>query len=249
MLRVASFNIRNGRAFDGRNSWPVRRKTTLAAIRGLDADLIGLQEAFGFQVRWLKARLVDFRFVGQGRDAGRRGEHSEVLVRLGSITVQHARTRWFGAEPDRPGSRLPGARFPRIATTATVEADARRFEFTCTHLDAKRRDLRVQSATQLVDWLDWSLPQVVVGDFNAEADDSIFSPLYEAGLRQALPADAGGSDHGFGTYTSPRRIDHILVSEHFEVVGAEVQAGTMIKPPFPSDHWPVVADLSFRPSS
>ena len=42
-LRVATFNVRNGIAFDGLDSWPLRRHTTAQAVAGLDADLIALQ--------------------------------------------------------------------------------------------------------------------------------------------------------------------------------------------------------------
>ena len=74
-LRVATFNVRNGRAFDGWNSWPFRRPATTAAIAGLEADVVGLQEVLRFQVSALRARLPRYGFVGSGRDDGRRGDH------------------------------------------------------------------------------------------------------------------------------------------------------------------------------
>ena len=39
------------------------------------------------------------------------------------------------------------------------------------------------------------------------------APLLAAGLRQALPADAGGTNHDFSGRTDGRRLDHVLVSE------------------------------------
>jgi hypothetical protein len=38
-LRVATFNIRNSSADDGADSWPMRREATVAAIKGLSADV------------------------------------------------------------------------------------------------------------------------------------------------------------------------------------------------------------------
>jgi endonuclease/exonuclease/phosphatase family metal-dependent hydrolase len=57
-----------------------------------------------------------------------------------------------------------------------------------------------------------------------------------------VPDDAPGTNHDYGTFEPKVRIDHILVSDHWAVHGAEVVTE---KPRgrFPSDHWPVVADL------
>ncbi|HJR24407.1 MAG TPA: endonuclease/exonuclease/phosphatase family protein, partial [Acidimicrobiales bacterium] len=53
-LRVATFNVRNGRALDGFvRAWPFRRRAVVAAIASLDADVVGLQEAYRFQLRSL----------------------------------------------------------------------------------------------------------------------------------------------------------------------------------------------------
>ena len=73
-LGVASFNIRNGWAFDGWNSWPLRRRSTLATIKALDADVLGLQESFRFQYRWIRKRLPPSESWWDGRGASGRGE-------------------------------------------------------------------------------------------------------------------------------------------------------------------------------
>jgi endonuclease/exonuclease/phosphatase family metal-dependent hydrolase len=243
-LRVASFNVRNGRALDGRNSWPCRRRAAAAAVAGLDADVVGLQEVFAFQQRSLLRRLDGYVAVGRGRDDGRRGERTPLLLREATVrAVAHA-TRWYGDDPDRPGTRLPGARFPRIATLATVEvrATGALAQVVCTHLDASRRDARRAAAEQLAGWLDPSLPRVVVGDLNARPDAPELAPLLAVGLRHALPPAAGGTNHDFTGRTDGQRIDHILVSEEVEVLAAEV-AHPRPGGRLPSDHWPVVADL------
>ena len=74
ILRVASFNLRNGLAWDWCNSWPLRRQVCLRTLRALDADIIGVQEAFGFQLRWLLRHLPEYVSVGDGRDGAGRGD-------------------------------------------------------------------------------------------------------------------------------------------------------------------------------
>jgi endonuclease/exonuclease/phosphatase family metal-dependent hydrolase len=244
-VRVATFNIRNGRAFDALRSWPFRARDVATAIASLEAPIVGLQEAYRFQLRSIVRRLGDVRAVGDGRSARRRGEHVPLLVRSG-IPVADVRTRWYGAEPERPGSRLPGAHFPRIATIAVVDLEGTRVQIVNTHLDSASTEHRTTSAAQLVTWLDPALPRVVLGDLNAGPDAPELAALYEAGLRQALPADAGGTNHDFSGRTDGRRLDHILVSADVEVLDAEI-AHPRPRGRLASDHWPVVATLRVQP--
>ena len=246
-LRVASFNVRNGRALDGRHAWPFRRRACVATVAALDADVIGLQEVYAFQLRAI-LRGSGYTACGDGRSARRRGEHCAVLTRPPLRVVEHV-TRWFGDHPDRPGSRLDGARFPRIATTCLLELEPSGVvvQFTNTHLDSRAADRRRRSVEQLVTWLDPRRPQIVVGDFNAEPGAAELEPLGAAGLRPALPADAGGTVHGFTGRSDGRRLDHIFVSDHVEVVAAGVERSRVTRR-LPSDHWPVVAELRLTSS-
>ena len=231
-LVVASFNLRNGRAFDGWNSWPFRRAATAAVVHALDADVIGLQEAFRFQLRSLMPRLPGYTAVGAGRDGGDRGEHTPVVTR-GSV-VSHA-TRWFDVE---------GGRFPRIATTARVVVGTTEVSFTSTHLDEASGARRRASVEQLLAWLtDADGPHVVVGDFNATLDDPMFELFAAAGLKSALAPDAPGTSHHFTGRRDGRRIDHIFVPTTADVLEATV-VHTRPNGRHASDHWPVRARIS-----
>lgn len=245
-MRVLTFNVRNGLAPDGRHLWWRRRRAAAAVLADLDADVVGLQEAFVFQGRWLHRHLPDHVLVGEGRRGGWRGEHNAVLVRRSAFTVVDATTRWYGDRPDRPGTRLPGASFPRIATIVRLAPTGGGPEVTVanTHLDEHLDANRLAAADQLVGWLGDG-PTVVLGDLNAGPDSAPLERLRAAGLVDALPADAGGTSHDFTGRTDGRRIDHVLVSAHWEVTAARVvtdRPGGRL----PSDHWPVVAELRLR---
>lgn len=227
-LVVASFNLRNGRAFDWFNSWPFRPAATAAVVRAVGADVLGLQEAFGFQLRSLTKRVPGYTAVGDGRDGGTHGERTPVLVR-GRVESQV--TRWFD---------VTGARFPRIATTARVVVRDTALSFTSTHLDESSAARRRASVEQLLTWLAAEPgPHVIVGDLNDTVDDPMFDRFTEAGFRSALPPDAGGTSHHFSGRFDGRRIDHILVSPEVEVLDAHVDHTSRRA----SDHWPVVATI------
>lgn len=207
------------------HSWPFRRRATAEVVRGLDADVLGLQEAYGFQLRSLLRRVPGYTAVGEARS--RRGERTPVLVRA---NVESHTTRWFDVQ---------GARFPRIATTARVRVGATRFTFTSTHLDERSSARRAASVDQLVSWLAAEPgPHVVVGDFNDTLDDPMFDEFAGIGLRSALPHDAGGTSHHFTGRRDGRRIDHIFVPATAEILEASVVYGAMA-----SDHWPVTARI------
>ncbi len=244
-LRVGTFNIRNGVAFDGCNSWLFRRRATADMIGGLDADVVGLQEAYGFQANYLRRRLPDHGLTGDGRSALRRGERCAVIFRQAALELTASETRWYGDEPSRPGIRLPKATSPRVATIAgfrPVDGGGPPFTFVNTHLDQRHEDNRLRAAEQLLGWLDDG-PSIVVGDLNAGPDSRVLAILEAGGLRTVLPPDAPGTNHDFTGRTDGRRIDHILVSSHWEIGPAQVVTGRP-RGRLPSDHWPVVADLT-----
>lgn len=242
-FRVATFNVRNGLGLDGWNIWPLRKRATAAAIAALGADVIGLQEVYGFQRRWLAKRLPGFVAEWSGRRDGRRGEACPLFVRTDRVEIVSSSTRWFADDPDVPGGRLGGASFPRLATICRIKVGATVVQVANTHLDEAVSENRVRSVDLLIDWLDGSLPRIVLGDLNAEPDDVVLERLQSSGLRQALPPQAPGTNHDFTGRTDGRRIDHILVSDHFEVIDAAVHThrpGGRL----PSDHWPITADLA-----
>ena len=242
-LRVATWNVRNGRALDGWDAWPLRREAARATLRALAAQVVGLQEVFGWQLRSLRRALPSHAAVGLGRDASGGGERCVLLVAPTLRLVRH-RTLWCSATPDIPGSRLPGATHPRVVTLAELEvrASGARFGAAVAHLDQRHEANRVRSVELLLGWLDDALPWVVLGDLNAPPGSPPLRTLEAGGFDPALPVDAGGTAHAFTGRTDGPRIDHILVRGPWQVDSAEIRH---LRPGgrLPSDHWPVVADL------
>ena len=242
-VRVATWNVRNGLALDGWRSWPFRRGAARATVRDLAADVVGLQEVYGFQLPTLRRAAPRHVAVGDGRDPGGHGERCALLVGPRLRVVRH-RTLWFSATPTVAGSRLPDASHPRVVTIAELEVvvGGERFGVANAHLDQRHEANRLASASLLVEWLDPALPWLVVGDLNAGPASPTLDRLAGAGLLTVLPPEAGGTAHAFSGRTDGPRIDHVLVRGPWSVGDARVvhaRPGGRL----PSDHWPVVADL------
>src|SRR3954471_8277343 len=78
-LKVATFNIRYGKAKDGENSWDKRRGLFMRTVKSMDADVIGMQEVLAYQLDEIKAACPEYEFFGVGRNDGKRdGEFSPI---------------------------------------------------------------------------------------------------------------------------------------------------------------------------
>lgn len=246
-VRVVSFNVRNARAFDGLDSWPLRRARLAALVRSLDADVLGLQELYRCQERYLQRRLRRFESVSVGRNRRGGGERCGILFDPAVLVPVRAGTRWFGPDPDRAGSRHPDGYVPRIVTAAVFESRVHgwRLGFANVHFDDRQVEHRQDGVNHLLAWLADDVPWVIVGDLNATVADPELAQMFAAGYQSACGDDEHGTTHGFGRNPGPT-IDHVLYRpDAVELLGARVvrdRPGGR----FASDHWPVVADVRPR---
>jgi len=137
---------------------------------------------------------------------------------------------------------LPGSGEPRSVLQADIALDDFKFTFFITHLAAWGRLLRVARLKQIATLGDitarGALPHVLTGDFNVPpAAEEIRVLLSHGHLRVC-------GDTKEATFPMTRqRLDYVFCDPRWEFLGSEViRRG-------PSDHWPLVVDLSLRVSS
>ncbi len=242
-FRVMTYNIQSGHG---------NLEATAAAIRATRADVVALQEVddhwaersgFADQASILGERLgMNVRFAPIYRipaDAPGRPIREFGVALLSKFPIvawsNDTLTRLSTQERNPVPAPAPGL------LEATLDVHGTRVRVFNTHLDyrADPRVRRQQVAEMVARIGDASSPTIVFGDLNATPSAPEIAPL----LARLHDAWSAGSGNGF-TYPADapsKRIDYVLVSQHFRARDANVPDTQA------SDHRPMVADLTLAP--
>ncbi len=102
-LSVISYNIRNGEAKDGTNSWQYRYPASAMMIMDQMPDIFGVQEAYDYQVKYLDEFCDGYKCVGVGREDGKsKGEHMSIFYNTKTVKLLKWGTYWLSETPDKP---------------------------------------------------------------------------------------------------------------------------------------------------
>lgn len=256
-LRVMTFNVRLGTAADGPNRWELRRDIMVRTIAAERPDVFGTQELYKFQGDYLADHLPDYHWFGLGRLGDDRDEHMGVFYRTDRLRLIDSGNFWLSDTPNQPGSISWGHPYPRMVTWAVFEqiASGRRFYYCNTHFPYRAGDeaARTKAAQEILarlQTLPQNLPIVLTGDFNSAPDRPdhalLGSVLRDAWEQAASRSGPAATFHDF-TGSPDRRIDWILY-RGFQASRVRTLT-TNEHGRYPSDHFPVVADLDWRPAT
>ena len=250
-IRAMTFNVRFDTARDAPdNTWQRRRPAAAEVVRRCAPDVVGIQEALEHQIRDLNDDLSGYACLGRGRELEGRGEFVPLLYREDRLAVDQWGVFWLSESPDIEGTLGWDADAPRICTWAMLRdaATGRAFFAANTHLDRWGAVAREESAELMLMRMSRfaGSPAVVMGDLNATEDDPPFKIFAGAMLRDSYRdissvAPAPPTIHHYGERLGGK-IDFVLCDPNWRVLAAEIvkdrPAGQ-----WPSDHYPVVADL------
>ncbi len=265
-LMVCSFNVRDGTYKDRENRWENRRGLLFDVLRRHDADIVGLQEAYRFQIDQICAALPQYGWIGVGRDDGKdKGEHSAILYRKERLDVAEQGTFWFSDTPEKPGSITWGNAVTRICTRGRFidKPSGQAFYVFNLHLDHISQPSREKSAVLLerrIAAREHQDPIIVTGDFNSGEKNNVIrylegelslkdangvpglAPVPLADTFRLLHPDAQevGTFHEFKGGRHGEKIDFIFTTPGLKVLHAAIlhdsESGR-----YPSDHFPIVA--------
>jgi endonuclease/exonuclease/phosphatase family metal-dependent hydrolase len=253
-MLVMTYNLRYA-SRQPPNSWPQRLPVAVALLEKHQPDLIGTQEGVYHQIKDLEERLVDYSWIGLGRDGGSRGEFMAVFYRHDRFEPEEFDHFWLSDTPEVVGSTTWGNSNRRMVTWVRFRdrQSDKSFYFFNTHFDHQIQAAREKSAQlviERVEKLQTELPVVLVGDFNAAAGEN---PVYDLLVGEQRFEDTwntaamrGPLVATFHGYRGPRndgpRIDWILIRGPVTCLSTEIvtfqQDGQL-----PSDHFPVMSRL------
>lgn len=261
-IRIMTFNIRNGAAGDGPDSWENRKKLVFNLIRRSDCDFISLQEVLNFQAEEIAEALPEYGMIIRTREISPyEGESCPILYDTTKWKMIDHRTFWLSETPEVPGSRSWESSSPRIFTMAVFlnKNQGYGIYYYNTHFDHLSEKAREHSTDVLIRNIINNTSHeyiLITGDLNAKETEPPVTGLLRnhiLNLQDAYRVVHGSPEaedatfYGWGPRTPGKgsRIDYIFASRNFRIINAEV-SGYQSKGRYPSDHCPVVVEMELN---
>lgn len=255
-FRTATYNLRMDTPNDAENQWANRKAWVGKLIEFHQFDIFGTQEGFKHQLEDLQKALPHYEYIGVGRDDGKNaGEHCAIFYDTARFEIIKHGDFWLSEVTDRPNKGWDAV-LPRICTWGLFEDKTSGFTFMLfnAHFDHRGVQARKES-TQLIirkaAEIAADSPMIIMGDFNVDQHNESYHSLQQSGTVQdsytlaELKYAPNGTFNGFDiNRVSEARIDHLFVSAAFSVLRYGILTDSY-EGRLPSDHYPVVVDLSY----
>jgi len=245
-IRVATYNVHGCVGTDGRRS----ESRIAQVIAELAVDIVGLQE---LDLRRPRSGSVD----QAGAIATELGwhRHFQVAMERGEEHYGHAILSRYPLTLQRAAQCLPGVapffcRETRAAVAIEVMMEFGPVHVINTHLGLGRRERQLQAELLTsADWLAAStggVPLILLGDFNS-LPGSKPHRLLSRQLRDVRQlVNSSRKLRTFPTAFPVLAVDHIFVNAALQPLRVAVHRSAAAR--IASDHFPLVAELRFRPT-
>ena len=222
---IMSYNIRYDNNWDVENSWEIRKKRISEILIQYSPSIIGIQEGLLNQVQYIDSSLIDYDYVGVGRDDGKKkGEFCAIYFDTTRYVLLKNSTFWLSETPDTISVGWDAA-LERICTYGLFKDRITKEEFWVfnTHFDHIGVVAREKSSELILKRINkinyQSLPVILMGDFNSIPNSSpvkeIKTELSDA-LQISLEKLQGprGTFNGFNKdLPIEKRIDYIFTND------------------------------------
>jgi len=255
-LKIMTYNIRLDTPSDGPNAWPLRKAWLCEQVKTINPAIFGIQEGLAQQVGYIDSSFSNYSHIGVGREDGKaKGEFSAIWYNTTKIKLIRQGTFWLSSTPEKISMGWDAACM-RICTYGLFEEmnGARQFWVFNTHFDHIGTEARKNSARlilQKIESLNNSgLPVILMGDFNCNPESEpikiITGKLHDSQMAdKSMSMGPVGTFNGFDVEKPAReRIDFIFTGN-----GASAKSYFVMRDQHEgkvaSDHYPVVADISW----
>ena len=170
---IVSYNIRYDNNWDIENSWEIRRSNIIQMLIKYSPSIIGIQEGLLNQVQYIDSSLINYDYVGVGRDDGKnKGEFCAIYFDTSRYVLLKNSTFWLSETPDTISVGWDAA-LERICTYGLFKDRITKKEFWVfnTHFDHMGSIAREKSSRLILKRIKkinrQSLPVILMGDFNS----------------------------------------------------------------------------------
>ncbi|WP_178983799.1 endonuclease/exonuclease/phosphatase family protein [Winogradskyella helgolandensis] len=256
-LQAMTYNIRLDIASDGENAWSNRKDFLSSQILFLSPDVFGVQEARPNQIEDLNSALLDYKFIGEGRDGNGEGEFSAIYYNSKKLKVEKQHTFWLSDSPTVVSKGWDAA-YPRVCTYGlfTLKDNGQKFWVFNTHLDHVGEEAQKEGMKLILKKMasenTENYPVLLMGDFNVEPNSKVVAEILPtmSDSRQIATLKFGpeGTFNAFQyNESATRRIDYIFVSKSPNVLVPKYAVfSSAIDFKFPSDHFPVYIEIELK---
>lgn len=264
-LRIMTFNVRGCYHADGDNVWPNREALNVETIRRSNAHLVGLQEVQTANMNAYDGLLTGYHWLAWPEYGNQKPyEWPAILWDPRRLRPLDSGGFWLSETPDVHSRSwntdnirsYQWIRFRDLASGAE-------FVHTNTHLDHRSELARIEGSRLIIRRIDAEHPGATIiatGDYNDIPGSPTYGIWEDAGFFDAHVAARCAEDpresytnHGWRGYPfardddTPQRIDWIMLRGCVTAASCEIirDGGPIV---WPSDHFPVVADLVPEPA-
>ncbi|MFD2603597.1 endonuclease/exonuclease/phosphatase family protein [Flavobacterium suzhouense] len=255
-ITVMSYNIRLDVASDVENRWDNRKEMLASQVLQKNPDFMGVQEALPQQMDYLNENLKNYKYIGVGRDDGKReGEFSAIFYNTSKYKVIEQSTFWLSSTPDKVSMGWDAA-CKRVCTYGLFEnlKTKQKIWVFNTHFDHIGNTARQNSARLILDKIKAvntnNFPFALTGDFNLEPDSEpiklITTQLNDCRIVAEETSGSVATFNGFNMKEKPKvRIDYVFVPKTITVNKYETLVDVKYNR-YPSDHFPVYVELTVK---
>lgn len=256
-LVVGTFNLRYDNAADSGNLWINRAPVVVSMIRFYDFDLLGTQEGLKNQLDDISNALAGYARYGVGRNDGvDEGEHSAIFYKKERFTLLDKGDFWLSETPDKPSLGWDAKCCKRICSWVKLKDKRSGKTLWCfnAHYDHEGQIAREESSTLILKKIKEIAAGgkvIFTGDLNGGHSSGWYRQIAGSGLlkdtydRVKYPYTNNPSFNGFGRQLSGNEIiDHIFTTPDFAVRRWGILSDSY-HGKYPSDHFPVLAEIDY----
>jgi endonuclease/exonuclease/phosphatase family metal-dependent hydrolase len=257
-LTVGTYNIRYDNPKDTDNLWIIRAPVVSALIRFHDFDIFGTQEGLKNQLDDIINALPQYSRYGVGRNDGKdAGEHSAIFYKKEEFKLLNKGDFWLSKTPDKPSLGWDATCCHRICSWVYLQhkKSGKKFYFFNAHYDHQGVQARKESSKLIVQKIKdiaGNNPVIFTGDLNGSHSSEPYLTIANSGILKdtykevKYPYANNASHNGFGSMKGRNDIiDHIFITNHFSVNRWGLLTDTY-HGKYPSDHFPVLADITIK---